>query len=373
MDPLWPQDRRRSFLDSHTALAFAFSLAIAFALHCFALSSIGLPRSSIPPPVLNDGSPYYGKPLITVGAIPFGVGTDTIVNQFQVSIGSWLRASAQVVVHLYDIVGGMGPLSPRLLERLQLEFGSDRVFVRGTILKKLRIETLPEAFEIIEKYAETVYAAWFSNDMILGPEWMDYVYAAQRYFADYKNFSMHFPRRDLFESCRGNISIDNVATMTWSGFFFEFRKRCRSRLHTLGYDCYLWNLLGINMTAAHVEPFFIGRPNFDGAIIRKQLEQGWYVTTYPWAQTYHMEHPDRKQFTHLKKHPDSVYNAGLLASIGGREWRNDEMNISLSLNEISERRSGAWMSWKLDRPHGTFPLAYPADSRRNATPALKDM
>jgi hypothetical protein len=248
-----------------------------------------------------------------------------------------------------------------VLRSLQQEFGSERVMIRDRIVKKLRIETVTEAFEIIEKHAETVYAGWFSNDMILAPEWMDYVYAAQRFFREYKNFSMHFPRRDLFESCRANISILDLVGPTWPAFFDEFRQRCRSRLHTLGYDCYLWNLLGINMTAAQVEPFFVGRPNFDGAIIRKQMEQGWYVTTYPHAESYHLEHPDRVQYTKRKKHPDTIYNTELMQAIGAREWRNDDMNISLSLYGISERTNGEWRTWRLDRPPGTFPFAYPAD------------
>jgi hypothetical protein len=364
-DPLWPRDRRRSLFPNRVVPLFAISSALALSIHCFALSSSAILPSPITHPsitdLLDDHSKYYGKPLVTVGAIPFDVSTDLILNQFEVSIGSWLRASAQIVVHLYDIVGGMGSLSGRLLESLQNEFGAERVMVRDTIVKKLRIETLPEAFEMIEKHADTVYAGWFSNDMILAPDWMGYVYAAQRYFGGYKNFSMHFARRDLFESCRANISVADVRGIKWPGFFAEFRERCRSRLHTLGYDCYLWNLLGINMTLANVEPFFIGRPNFDGAIIRKQMEQGWYVSSYPFTESYHMEHPDRKQYTKRKKHPDSVYNRELLESIGGREWRNDEMNISVSLTGISERKDGKWSSWKLDRPPGTFPFAYPPD------------
>jgi hypothetical protein len=267
--------------------------------------------SSLPCPdstdLLDDGSRYYGRPLITVGALPFGVTTPLIVNQFEVSIGSWLRASAQIAVHLYDGVDGMGALAPGVVDRLQAEFGVGRVMVRDKIVKKMRSETRPEAFEMIESHADTVYAGWFSNDMILAPEWMDYVYAAQRFFREYKNFSKHFPRRDLFESCRANISLSDLVRPSWPAFFDEFRERCRSRLHTLGYDCYLWNLRGVNMTAAPVEPFFIGRPNFDGAIIRKQMAQGWFVTTFPAAETYHMEHPDRVQYRVFRNYVASPY------------------------------------------------------------------
>jgi hypothetical protein len=307
----------------------------------------------------DDGSAFYGKPLITVGTIPFGVTTDLILTQFQVSIGSWLRCTAQLIVHLYDVVGGMGPLAGQLVSSLQGEFGPERILVRDRIIKKLRIETLPEAFEIIERYTETVYSGWFSTDMILGMDWMDYVYAAQKYFGEYKNYSMHFVRRDLFESCRKDIGLPDVVGMKWPIFFAKFKTRCKSRLHTLGYDCYLWNHLGINMTSAHVAPFFIGRPDFDGEIIAKQMAQGWFVTTYTAAETYHLEHPDRKQFTKKLKHPDSLYNRNLLSEINGTWFRNDDMNLRLSLTGISERRNGSWWLWSLDRPAGAFPLGYP--------------
>jgi hypothetical protein len=253
----------------------------------------------------------------------------------------------------------MGTLAPTLLEALQREFGPDRVCVRGQIVKAMRIETLPEAFEIIERHAQTELCGWFSNDMILPVNWMDYVFATMRYFREYKNFSMHFARRDLFESCRKDISLDNVASADWPNFFENFRKRCRSRLHTLGYDCYVWNHIGINMTAAQVEPFFIGRPNFDGAIMRKQMQQGWLVTAYPELLTYHLEHPDRVQFTKRPKHPDTKYNTDLFLSLGSPQWRNVELDTRISLNGIMQRRNETWYNWALDRPEGTLPLGYP--------------
>jgi hypothetical protein len=253
----------------------------------------------------------------------------------------------------------MGTLSPTLLDSLQVEFGADRVFIRDTIVKKMRVETLPEAFEMIERYTHTVFSGWFSNDMILPMNWMDYVYVTMHYFREYQNFSMHFARRDLFVSCRKDISLANVASQEWPTFFEEFRTRCRSRLHRLGYDCYLWNHVGINMTAAQVEPFFIGRPNFDGAIIRRQMAQGWFVTAYPAVLTYHMEHPDRKQFTKRPTHPDSLYNTQLYESLGSPQWVNEDFNLRISLKDIRERRNGTWYKWSVDRPPGAFPLQYP--------------
>jgi hypothetical protein len=341
-----------------------FSCVSGFALHIAALHFRFPVSSSSPPDVidlLDDGSPHYGRPLVTVGAIPFGVTTPGILRQFEVSIASWIRSSAQIVVHLYDVVGGMGPLAGDLLSSVQREFGRGRVMICGTIVKKMRIETLPETFEAIERDTSTVFAAWFSNDMILPPNWMDYVYAARRYFGEYTNYSMHFARRDLFVCCRDNISLRDIIAPDWPAFFAGFRSRCRSRLHTLGYDCYLWNYIGINMTRAQVEPFFVGRPDFDGAIIAKQMQQGWFVTAYPEVETYHLEHPERIQYTKRKKHPDSLYNRNLLFAINGRGWRNEEIDIRIGLNGISERRNGTWSHWTLNRPRGTFPLGYPPD------------
>jgi hypothetical protein len=334
------------------------------ALHCVALSlAPSRFRAVAPSPravdLLDDGSRYYGKPLVTVGAIPFGVVTDLVLTQFQVSIGSWLRSTSQLVVHLYDVVGGTGPLSGRLVASLQEEFGAGRVFVRGQIIKKLKIETLPEAFEMIERHAETVFAAWFSTDMIVATDWMEYVYACQRYFGDYRNYSMHFVRRDLFESCRKDMALANIVRTDWPEFFAGFKKRCNSRLHTLGYDCYLWNRRGINMTAARLAPFFIGRPDFDGEVIAKQMAQGWFVSTYTATETYHLEHPDRMQYTKRMRHPDSLYNRNLLIAINGTWYRNDDLNLRLSRSGISERRNGTWWEWSLDRPPGAFPLGYP--------------
>jgi hypothetical protein len=110
--------------------------------------------------------------------------------------------------------------------------------------------------------------------MILAPDWMEYLYAKMQYFGEYANCSMHFLRRDLYVSCRKDISLGNITRTDWPLFFSTFRQRCLSRHHRLGYDCCLWNHQGINMTAANVAPFFIGRPDFDGAIISQQMRFG---------------------------------------------------------------------------------------------------
>jgi hypothetical protein len=47
-----------------------------------------------------------------------------------------------------------------------MEFGADRIMVKDKLVKKLKIETIPEVFEILERHADTVFCAWFSNDMI---------------------------------------------------------------------------------------------------------------------------------------------------------------------------------------------------------------
>jgi hypothetical protein len=352
MDPLWPRNRQRHFLLRRTALTFAFSAALTFSLHCFALSLSPLFAILLPSPVitdlLNDGSKYYGRPMVTVGAIAFGVSSDFVVSELSTTIGSWLRSSAQVVVHLYDIVGGTGALSFRLLERLQLEFGADRVLVRGIIMRQKKVEVLPEAFGALERNAETVYGGWFRADAVVPPDWIEYVYAAQRYFGEYKNFSLHFARRDILRACRGRLGLNDVMSMGWGASFGEFRQKCGGGLHSSGYDCYLWNLLGISMTRANIPPAFVGYADDDGTILTKQMEQGWYVSTYPWTESYRMERPDSS-------------GGKENAASGKTRWRNDDMNISLSLTSISERRNGTWNSWKLDRPPGAFPLAYQPD------------
>jgi hypothetical protein len=101
--------------------------------------------------LLDDGSKYDGKPLVTVGTIPFGVNSDAILQQFLVSIGSWLDSSAQIVVHLYDVVGGIGALASPLLGSLGQEFRCEGVPIGDEVHKKLKIETITESIEIIER------------------------------------------------------------------------------------------------------------------------------------------------------------------------------------------------------------------------------
>jgi hypothetical protein len=309
----------------------------------------------------DDGSTIYGKPLITIGVLPFGVNTQLILNQFRVSMASWLRCSAQTVVHCYDVIDGMGLLFPILLADLQREFGAARILVRGLIVRQKQIETLPEIFEAIERNAETEFAGWFSNDMILPPEWMNVIYPTRRYFREYKNYSFHFARRDLFVSCRSRISLANVVGPNWTEFANNFTRSCRGRLHSFGYDCYLWNRLGINMTAAELLPFYVGRPLFDGEIIRKQMAQGWFVSAFPLLVTFHLEHPDRIQFVKRMKHPESRYNAELFEVIGKPHFINKKFDLRVGKRGIIERRNQTWHRFRFERPIGSFPLAYAAE------------
>jgi hypothetical protein len=184
--------------------------------------------------IQKNGTRYYGKPLLTVGCVPFGVDTQTILSQFQVSIGSWLRSSAQIVVHLYDVVGGMGSLSSDLVGALQRQFGANRGWVRGKIIKKYRVETVPEALEAITPHAETIFVGWFSNDMIIPCQFIQYLYAARRYFTPFTNYSLHFSRRDMYEGCRRSISLSEVARTDWPAWLQYFRDKCTSRLHSYG-------------------------------------------------------------------------------------------------------------------------------------------
>jgi hypothetical protein len=119
--------------------------------------------------------------------------------------------------------------------------------------------------------------------------------------------------------------------------------------------------MGVNMTCGNVAPFLIGRPNFDGAIMAKQRAQGWFVTGCPAIKTYHMAHPDRVQFAKKFRHPNSIWNKNLQVVLNGREWRNEEIDLRVSLTEMSERKNGTWHHFRIDRPRGTCPLAYPPD------------
>jgi hypothetical protein len=94
------------------------------------------------------------------------------------------------------------------------------------------------------------------------------------------------------------------------------------------------------MTADNVPPFFIGRPDFDGVIISRQMSFEWFASTYRATETYDLEHPDRPQYRKTKKHPDSLYNLRLMMSLGGVELVNEVLDIRISRTEISKRRNG---------------------------------
>jgi hypothetical protein len=227
--------------------------------------------------------------------------------------------------HLYDVVGGMGALASPLQAILQQEFGREsRYAIR--LAKKLEIESVREAFEIIERHTETVFAAWFSTDMILAPiGWNTFTPACG---------TSASPRTTRCTSS-GAISVVGVGETSLWATSRGLTGRCSSRL---GYDCRLWNHRGINMTAANVAPFFTGRPDFDGAIVSKQVSLGWFVSTYRATEAYHLEHPDRPQYTKMKKHPGSLYNRRLMMALGGVEFVNEALDIRISRTEISERR-----------------------------------
>lgn len=299
-----------------------------------------------------DNNSFYGKPLVTIGVIPFGVTTELILKQFQVSLGTWLRGTSQIQIYAYDVVGGMGPLAPTLISSLQTEFGEERIKVKGKIIKQFKIETIPEAFAQVERDCETQFCAFASNDIILRHDWIDMVYATRKYFGNYNNYSMHFPRRDLFESCRSGISLDNIFNGDSSRFLPNSHKyyvnstqeyikfmdtqfvNCKSRIHTVGYDVYLWNIVGINMTKANISPYYIGRPHFDFAIMRRQMDQGWFITTFPDHFTYHYEHPDRKQYAKRRSHPDSQYNLNLQKQDNLSYYRNEYFNFRINGTHI---------------------------------------
>jgi hypothetical protein len=105
-----PSQRCHEHFQTRTFLIIT-SGVVGLALHCLALS-FDPGFSPLNPTVFDlfeDGSKYSGKPLVTVGTIPFGVKSDAILQQFLVSIGSWLRSSAQIVVHLYVSSAGESP------------------------------------------------------------------------------------------------------------------------------------------------------------------------------------------------------------------------------------------------------------------------
>lgn len=279
-------------------------------------------------------NPFYGKPMMTIGVIPFDVNSMVIYNQFLVSIGSWLRCTQQVVVYVYDVVGGMGKLSDELVKELQRRFGKERIFIKGKIIKSLKIETIPEVFERIEADTETLLSSFMSNDMILPINFMDSLFIIKNYMQNYHNWSVHYPRRDLFVNCRKYYSIGVVDSMQWDQYSRDVANKCLSRLHTVGYDVYVWNHLGINIKKAKIPPYYMGRPYFDSGIMTRMAEQGWMISTFPTLETYHLEHPERVQYAKgpHKNHPDSVRNRELEKSNGFYSIRNEFVNIRLDLD-----------------------------------------
>ena len=139
-------------------------------------------------------------------------------------------------------------------------------------------------------------------------------------------------------------SIDS----NYLNFLNSFASRCRSRLHTVGYDVYFWNHLGINMTKANLPPYYIGRPNFDSGIIRRQMDQGWFITTYYEHETYHLEHPDRIQYAKRMSHPDSIYNTNLEKQNGFHPYRNDHLNLRITRSKIYLRlKNQSWVTYDI--------------------------
>jgi hypothetical protein len=113
------------------------------------------------------------------------------------------------------------------------------------------------------------------------------------------------------------------------------------------------------MTKANIVPFYIGRPNFDGTIMKAQMDQGWFVTGFPECVTYHLEHPDRLQYARRLRHPDSVYNTQLAEAAGNWAFGNVNLDLRVSRNKLVYRINDVWYDIPADRPDGVWPLTLP--------------
>jgi hypothetical protein len=100
--------------------------------------------------------------------------------------------------------------------------------------------------------------------------------------------------------------------------------------------------------------------------MKKQMDQGWFVTGFPECVTYHLEHPDRLQYAKRLRHPDSVYNSQLMQAAGGWAFGNANLDLRVSKNKMVYRINDVWYDIPLDRPDHVWPLTLPVPT---VTPA----
>ena len=306
------------------------------------------------------------KQYLTIGATLFQISTPGIYHDTLNAIGSWLSSSPSVIVHLYDIQGGMGNLSQPLIQELQKRFGKDRIFVKGFIQKRLAIEDLALIIETIEADCETPLCALINTDIIISPETIDYLYIVDDYFGDIKNWSVHFPRANLDPSCRPKVNIDIVNSDNWSTTISTIAKECMIRIQPFGWDIFLWNHLGISLGHANIPRYLYGRPHFEYGIAKRTMEQGYYLTTYPFFYSYHLDHPERGQVQFNPKHPHAQYNFNLNRINHIQSFPNSNIPVRMNKTYIFTKHEQ-----KLSRPkwatssikyHFNKPFSYPGFS-----------
>ncbi|OHS96305.1 hypothetical protein TRFO_37520 [Tritrichomonas foetus] len=282
-------------------------------------------------PDINQGIYNSSSPYLTIATMPFRVNSMKVVNELLTSISSWLRLDDSIVVHLYDIVGGMGNQSDLLINKLQEIWGSDRVFVRGTIVREMHAETIPQIFEQVEREAKSPLVAYINNDMILDPDFMKYLRSTATFFGKYNNWSFHVSRTNLNNTCRELVNYSVIQSPEWPEKFNEIKEKYFEKTQVYGYDVFLWNRLGISMKKAKIPKFLIGRPFFEYSVIAGIKRQGWFITGFPTLLSFHISHPGRLSFQFKKNTSDFIYCEKL--HLKSRDMSVRNIDINLRINE----------------------------------------
>ena len=275
-------------------------------------------------------------PYLTIATMPFKVNNMNVVEELLTTISSWLALDQSVVVHLYDIVGGMGNMSQLLIDKLQEIWGKERVFVRGMIVKEMQAETIPQIFEQVEREAISPLVAYINNDIILDPDFMKYLRATATFFGRYNNWSFHVSRSNLNYSCRYMVNYSVIKSKNWRDSFNEVKDKCFEITQLYGYDVFLWNRLGISMKKAHMPKFLIGRPFFEYTVISSIMRQGWFITAYPILLSFHISHPGRLSFAYKPNTSDYQYVYKLHMKTKDISVRNVDINMKINLSHVTK-------------------------------------
>ena len=301
------------------------------------------------------------KYKLTIFTEPFAVNDETTLHQIEIAVSSWLVASPKVCVHflhpfcLNETSYCMGKMENELITSLTNAFGKDRFKIGAAVKKKRHIESINELFEAAEAESESDLVCYINNDIILPPNYFEYIEKAEEYFGDCKNWSLHIPRFNLNENVRKNISMKKVLSSSWADDLSYLVDKYKSAEAMQGYDFFMWNKEVIKFKDTRFPEMFIGRPDFEYIFTDAIREKCWFVTTYPSMTSYHMNHPERKVYAKLKDHPDSVYNLILSSHLGVFKEFNRNWPIAMNLTHIRIGKGKDAKYYDLNRKHN-FPF-----------------